>query len=283
MKIAKLIEKQQFHGKIALICGGSKGMGKEIAKLMIKMGASVVLIARNQNSLTKTVQECEALKKNQNQKIVSIACDTTDSSKLKPLLEDFILTSGVPDYLINTVGYVYPKYVQDYTLSDFQQNMRINYEGVLVPILILLPHFMKKKKGHIVSTSSIMGYCGIIGYSTYCPTKFAIVGLSEALRHELKPYNINVSVLYPPDTDTPGLEKEAETKPKECLILSENAKLLSPTQVAESLIKGIIKKKFQIFPGDSKLYWHLYRLIPRIFRKISDNDYRKAIIQAKRT
>lgn len=281
MKIAKLIEIQQFQGKIALICGGSKGIGKETAKYLVQMGASVCIVARNQDQLTKTVKECQSLKENQNQFITSIACDTTDKTKLEPLLNQFISDHGVPDYLINTVGYAYPKYIQDLTLSDFQQNMHVNYEGVLVPILILLSHFMKMKKGHIISTSSMMGYFGIMGYATYCPTKFAIVGLSEALRHELKPFNINVSILYPPDTETPGFEKENEIKPKECLILSENAKLLSAAKVAEKLIKGIVKKKFQILPGEAKLYWHLYRLIPKIFRKLSDSEYRQAIKKAK--
>ncbi|WP_371804197.1 SDR family oxidoreductase [Candidatus Lokiarchaeum ossiferum] len=282
MKLTKLIERQQFQGKIAIICGGSKGIGKETAKYLVQMGVSTCLIARNQEELSKTIQECHSLKKTEDQFITSIACDTTDKNKLEPLLNQFISEHGVPDYLINTVGYAYPKYIQNLTLSDFQQNMHINYEGVLVPILILLPYFMKLKKGHIISTSSMMGYFGIMGYATYSPTKFAIVGLSEVLRHELKPYNINVSILYPPDTETPGFEKENEIKPRECLILSENAKLLSAAKVAENLIVGIVKNKFQILPGEAKLYNFLYRLIPKIFRKLSDNEYRQAIKKAKK-
>ena len=91
----------------------------------------------------------------------------------------------------------------------------------------LLPHFMAARKGHIVNVSSMMGYFGIMGYAAYAPTKFAIVGLTEALRHELKPYNIGMSVLYPPDTDTPGFEKENRTKPGECAMMSSKVKLLS--------------------------------------------------------
>ena len=129
-------------------------------------------------------------------------------------MTEFVNGHGVPDYLINVVGYAYPQYVQELTLNDYRACMDINYYGQLVPILVLLPHFMAARKGHIVNVSSMMGYFGIMGYTAYAPTKFAIVGLTEALRHELKPYNIFFSVLYPPDTDTPGFEKEIEQSPR---------------------------------------------------------------------
>ena len=114
--------------------------------------------------------------------------------------------------------------------------MEVNYYGQLVPILILLPYFMEARRGHIANVSSMMGYFGIIGYAAYAPTKFALVGLTEVLRHELKPYNISCSVLYPPDTDTPGFKKENETKPPECAELSAGVKMLSAHEVAEVFV-----------------------------------------------
>jgi short-subunit dehydrogenase len=146
--------------------------------------------------------------------VETIACDTTNMEKLQQLLIEFVNEHGVPDYLINAVVYTYPQYVQELTLNDYRACMDINYYGQLVPILVLLTHFMAARKGHILNVSSMMGYFGIMGYAAYAPTKFAIVGLTEALRHELKPYNISLSVLYPPDTDPPVLRRRIEQSPE---------------------------------------------------------------------
>ena len=92
----------------------------------------------------------------------------------------------------------------------------------------------------------------------------------------MKPYNIRISILYPPDVDTPGLAIENETKPEECKLLEGNIKLSSAEQVAKDFIKGIRKRKFNIFSGASKLYWLLYRFVPRLVRFYGDADYKKA-------
>ena len=159
--------------------------------------------------------------------------------KLKPLFTDFISKFGVPDYLINFVGISHPNYIEKLTLDDFKEHMDINYYGQIVPILIFLPSFKEETQGHMGNASSVSGYSVQIGYAAYAPTKYAIAGFSEALRHEIKPYNINVSVLYPPDTQTPGLEEEAETRPEELNIISESwGGLLSAEEVAEKYVKG---------------------------------------------
>ena len=197
-------------------------------------------------------------------------------------MEGFINKHGVPYYLVNAIGYACAKYIQDLKLDDFQQNMNINYYGQLIPIMILLPHFMKEEKGHIINFSSMMGYFGIMGYAAYAPTKHALVGLSEVLRNELLPYNIKISVVYPPDTNTPGLIKENETKPQECLMMSEGAKMLEPEEVADVVIEGILKEKFNILPGEAKLIWRLFRHFPKIVRNVIDKDYEKARKKVKK-
>jgi len=270
------MEKLYFKDKIAIICGGSKGMGEETSKLIVKMGGSVLIIARDVEVLKTVTHEMTKLKVLDSQFVEYFSCDTTDMAKLKPLIDDFISKHRVPDYLLNLVGYAYPQYIEKLTLDDFKRNMNVNYYGQLVPILTILPYFMREKRGYIANTSSMMGYFGMMSYATYCPSKFAIVGLTEALRHELKPYNIRFSILYPPDTDTPGLAKENETKPEECKILSESVKLLSAEEVAKAFIKGIRKRKYNILPGEAKMVWLLYRYLPRLVRSFMDGDYKKA-------
>lgn len=270
------IKKQPLKGKTAVVCGGSKGIGKETAREIVLLGGSVCVIARDTEPLEAAAREMKGLIHDDTQFVEVISCDATDEHRLRPLLTDFIARHGVPDYLINMVGYAYPQYVQELTVKDFRNCMDVNYYGQLVPLLILLPHFMAARKGHVANVSSMMGYFGVMGYAAYAPTKFALVGLTEALRHELKPYNITFSVLYPPDTETPGFEVENRSKPKECALMSESVKLLSAEEVAEVCVDGIIKRKLAILPGEAGLVWRLFRFFPGLVRWVTDYQYRQA-------
>lgn len=266
------IEQQPFAGKSAIIAGGSQGIGLAVAKEVVRLGGSVCIVAIG--SLAEAKKEVESLRVSESQFVETVLCDTTDMDTLAPLLDEHIERCGVPDYLFNFVGYAYAQYVEQLRLDDFKQNMNVNYYGQLVPTLAILPYYLRKRNGgHISFTSSILGYLGIMGYATYAPTKHAIVGLAETLRHELKPFAVRISVLYPPDTTTPGFVKENETKPPECAMLSEKAKLLEPEQVAETFIEGVLNNRFHILPGRARLYWRLFRHFPRLVRMLIDSNY----------
>jgi 3-dehydrosphinganine reductase len=272
----RLVSQQPFEGKIAVVSGGSKGIGKATAKEIVRLGGSVCLISRGAEALGLAVDEISAVKVNGEQFVDSITCDTTDHAALEPLLNGFVERRGTPDYLLNVVGYAYPEYIQDLNFDDFKKNMDINYYGQVAPLVILLPHFIEAQKGHISFVSSIAGFIGIIGYASYSPSKYALIGLAEVLRHEMKPYNVKVSILYPPDTDTPGFEIENQTKPPETAILSETAKLFTPEQVAEVYIRGILKNKFHIMVGEGRWMWPVSRIFPRLVHMIIDQDLTKA-------
>lgn len=276
MAIKKYKKSRPFSRTISIVCGGSKGIGKAIARSLVQYGGSVLIIARNKENLKQAAVEIDQFKQEKEQFVEILACDTSDMEKLKPLLAEFINKYKTPDYLINNVGYSQPNYIEKIALADFKKNMEVNFYGQLVPTLILLPYFINKKKGYIINVSSVLGYLGIMGYASYCPTKFAIVGFSEVLRHELKPYNINVSLLYPPDTKTPGYEQENRYKPKECALISEHGSLLTAEKIADCLIKGILKKRFKILPGPASFLWKMYRHWPWLVRRVADNDYKKA-------
>jgi len=264
-----------FLGKSVVVIGGSKGMGFSIAKEIFLLGGNVYLIARGREALNLAAKDIRSFSSVTGQFVETICCDATLMDKLKPELEYLVETRGIPDYLINVAGYAYPQYIEKLTLDDFRQNMNVNYYSQLVPILVLLPYFMQQKRGYIVNFSSVLGYLGMMGYATYVPTKYAIFGLSEALRNELKPFHINVSVVFPPDTDTPGFQHENETKPPETAMMSGNAKLMQPDEVARILVKGILKKRFAIFPGNAGFIYFMNRLFPNLIRSMLDRDLKK--------
>ncbi len=272
----KLLQKQSFAGKFAVITGGSKGMGKATAIEIAKLGGNVCIIARTPGPLEEAASEIKKARAKETQVVETIAVDTTDMAKLKPLLDALVQRHGVPDYLLQCVGYAYPQYIEKLTLEDFRRQMEVNFFGQLVPFLCLLPHFLAAKKGHIANISSGFGFMSIMGYAAYAPTKFAIVGLMETLRHELKPHGMTFSVLYPPDTDTPGFAIENKSKPPETAIMSERGTVLQPAEVADKFIEGILKKRFTIVPGYSHFMWVMFRHFPKLVRWIIDGDLKKA-------
>ncbi len=272
----KLLQQQPLKGKIAVVCGASEGIGKATAKEFVLLGGSVCINARDPNKLEQAKQDIESAKKLPDQFVETISCDAADMNKLKPLLDDFVKKRGIPDYLINVVGFATPQYIENHKLEDYKKHMDTNYYGQLVPTLILLPYFMKEKKGHIGFVSSVAAIMGIIGYTAYTPTKAAILGLADALRNELHPYNIKVSVILPPDVQTPQFERENKTKPKECFIMSGKAGLLQPEDIAQPFLEGMLKNKFYITPGEAKKYWMLKRHLPNLVTSLTDKELMKA-------
>ena len=268
--------KKTYRGTFAIVSGGSKGIGKATVNEIVRRGGSVCIIAREPGALAAAAEEARALKVLDDQFVVTISCDATDMQTLGPALEEVLAAHGVPDYLFNVVGYAYPQNLEKLTLADFRRNMDVNYYGQLVPILILLPHFIEARKGHIANVSSPMGFFGAMGYGTYAPTKYAIVGLTEVLRNELKPYNIKTSILFPPDTETPGFEEENLSKPEVLALMSARVKIVSPEQVARDFVEGVAREKFNIFSGQARILWLLNRLSPGLMRFLADREYRKA-------
>ena len=108
---------------------------------------------------------------------------------------------------------------------------------------------MMENGGNILMVSSGAGLIGIFGYTAYSPTKFALRGFAESLHAELRQTKVQVSIVYPPDTETPQLAQENLTKPEETKIMTKTAGVWSADTVAEHMINGIRKGKFAITPG----------------------------------
>jgi 3-dehydrosphinganine reductase len=233
----------------AIITGGSSGIGKATAKLLIQEGNNLFIIARDPVKLEKTKLELEAIKQYHEQKIVTYAADVSNRHQAEKAIESAIKQIGIPDLLITAAGTAYPDYFQNLPIEIFEKTMAVNYFGTLYCILPVLKAMEKKSQGNIVLISSGAGLIGIYGYSAYSPSKFAIRGLAESLRGELKLLNIHLSIVYPPDTDTPQLEEENKTKPQETKAITGKTKLWNAKDIAQEILKGIKKKSFIIAPG----------------------------------
>ena len=113
-----------------------------------------------------------------------------------------------------------------------------------------------RRSGHIVNISSVYGFIGGYGYSAYCASKFAVRGFSDALRAELKPLGIGVSIVFPQNTDTPQLARENKLK-SPLLKAMDNTRVMTAEDVAKVIVRGISRRQYVIIPGTEGkfLFW----------------------------
>lgn len=130
-----------------------------------------------------------------------------------------------------------------------QAMINTNYLASVFTSHAVVKKMKQRRKGHLVFVSSIGGQFGIFGFTAYSPSKFAVRGFAETLFMEVKPYNIAVSVAFPPDTDTPGFENENKNKPEETHLISSSGGLFTPEQVASNIVIGIKDRRFIISCG----------------------------------
>jgi 3-dehydrosphinganine reductase len=264
-----------FEGKNVYVVGGSSGIGRAAAELLAGRGANVIIFARGRERLEETLAAMETRRQNGDQSLSLRQVDITDHDRVESVMAAACEEFGPPDILINSAGRALPDYFENISYQQLDDSMKLHLYGNWNTIEALLPH-LNRRHGYIVNVASVLGFMGLFGYSDYCASKFALIGLSEALRSELKPSGVGISVVCPPDTDTPGFAVENIGKPPETKAASEGGGLMQPEEVAEALLKGIEKGKFLIAPGSAKMIYIVNRHIPALVNLFTDLKVKKA-------
>lgn len=240
-----------LSGAHVLVTGGSSGIGKAIAIECVKRGASLTLLARDEAKLVQTKLVAEKSLKNEAQQKVSYVC--VDVSKEYTSVERAIKEAekriGPIDVLVNAAGFSISGQFEDIPIEDFKRLLNVNYLGSVYATKAVLPQMKQRRKGRIVFVSSQAGQLGIFGFTAYSGSKFALRGMTEALQMEVTPYNIRVSLAFPPDTDTPGYIEEMKTKPLETRLISETSGLFKPDDVASAIVNDFVNGKFLSYVG----------------------------------
>jgi 3-dehydrosphinganine reductase len=240
---------RDFHDQHAIITGGSSGIGRAVARLLTRRGADVSIIARRRELLDETLAELEALRENPSQRLASHSADLTEWEQAREAIAALTAGGHPPDILVNAAGFAHPGYFEELSLDIFHATMDIDYFGTLYTTKAAAPAMIERRSGHIVNISSMAGYVGVFGYTAYSAAKFAVRGFSDTLRQEMKPYGISVSVVFPPDTDTPQLDYENQFKPLETRRISGTVKPLTADQVAQAIVRGIERRQPYILPN----------------------------------
>jgi short-subunit dehydrogenase len=256
-----------YKGRWAFIIGGSEGIGLSLAKEMLFRGCSVLIVSRSLGKLQKAAEILHPYIQSGTQ-LKILAADASDYDLLKEKLEAEISQGIHPYFLFNCAGRALPDYFENITPKQLSDTLKVNVLTVWNPVHICLP-YLKKRGGVIMNTSSVSGIVGVFGYTDYSISKFGIIGFSEALRSEVEQYGIQVSVLCPPDTDTPGFENENLRKPKETHAISAGTKLMTADAVAKAALRQLEKGTFMILVNfESKLTWWLKQFFPGLLHWI---------------
>jgi 3-dehydrosphinganine reductase len=257
-----------------VVTGGSSGIGFAVARRAVQAGARVTLVARRPAELEKARDELrEAFPK---ATVRSLPLDVSLAADVDARLSELDDEDPI-DVLINNAGVVMPGRFVELPAEEFRQMMEINYFGIVNACRVVVPRMIARHRGHVLNVSSLAGVLGIYGYTAYSASKFAVVGFSQALRGELWPHGVGVSVCMPPDTDTPQLAWEDRYKPAETKAIAGTIKPLAADEVAKKMLDGIARRKFEIYCDvGSKMVSLAQGATPSLVRWFCDSAQKKA-------
>ena len=200
----------EVDGKVAVVTGGTRGIGRGIAEALLREGAQVCIGARDDDEVEKTVAALDEISEGM---AAGAACDVRDCAQVKALMAHTVAEFGGVDILINNAGIGIFGLVEEMTPEDFRAVIETNLFGVYYCCHEAIPLMKKRGSGYIINISSLAGANPHPTMAAYNASKFGLNGFSEALMQEVRHDGIKVSYIMPGSVNTAfGGDKPDETK-----------------------------------------------------------------------
>ncbi len=255
-----------FKNRTVWITGASAGLGEAMAKAFDKAGANLILSARNENELNRVKSECSGTGKK-----YILPLDLSQSHALKDLASQAInlFPDGI-DILINNGGVSQRDLAINTELDVTRKIFEVNVFGTIELTRRLLPHFIDKKKGHIVTISSIVGKFGSPLRSSYSAAKHSLHGYFDSLRFEVQEHNIDVTIICPGFIATNISVNAMKGDGKKQNVMDEKtAAGMEVNTFAQKVLNILKKKKREAYVGNKEiLAVYLKRYFPALFHKV---------------
>ncbi len=203
-----------LKGKKTLVTGGTSGIGKEIAIVFAKHGASVAIVGTNEERAKATLEEMQRSKISDDQKFAYHILDVADTKLAERAVNDVIKEWGQLDVLINNAGITRDTLLMRMKEDDWDAVLNINLKSIFNFCKAAVRPMMKQRKGKIINISSVIGLTGNAGQSNYAASKLGMVGFTRSLAKEVASRGINVNCIAPGYIKTPmtGALNEEQTK-----------------------------------------------------------------------
>ncbi len=227
----------------AIVTGGSSGIGRALVHRLADRGARVSVVALDDADLAAATTEHAG----RDGAVSTHAADVGDVHQVSAAVAAAVERHGPCDLLITSAGIARPGHFLELDGEQFERQMRVNYFGTLHAVRAVAPTMVERRDGSIVAISSAAGLLGVFGYSAYGPTKYAVRGLCDVLRTELKPHGVYVGCVFPTDVETPQFAGEQPYLPAETRAISGTVKPISAEKVADAILRGIAKRRANIF------------------------------------
>jgi len=260
-----------FQNKVVWITGASSGIGKALALELSQQDALLILSARNEKALEEVKSECKT-----SENVMVLPLDLGLYDDFGATAKQAISWFGRIDILVNNGGISQRSFAKDTQVSVDQRIMDVNYTGTVALTKAVLPHFLEKKQGHIVVTTSIVGKIGTPLRSTYAASKHALHGFFDSLRTELYDDNIDVTLICPGyvTTNVSMNALQGDGSPQNSMDKA-TANGIKPERFAKLMAKAIRRKKQEAYIAGfkEKLGVYVKRWIPKLYsfmvRKLS--------------
>ena len=209
-----------LHGRVALVTGGSKGLGLSMAEGLASAGATIVIVNRNKD------EGVEAAKKIKNMfgvDVVALQADVSDEGQVNAMIKNAVEHFGQIDILINNAGISARGPIDQMALADFQQVLDVNVTGVWLCTKAVVPYMKKRQRGRIINIGSTLSIVGYPERSPYTASKGAVTQMTKGLALELAPWNITVNAICPGPFLTEMSKSSAKDPAVNDMIISSTA------------------------------------------------------------
>lgn len=227
-----------FRGKTAVVTGASSGIGRALALRLAREGARVGLVARREDALRSVAAEIGG----ERGSTVVLPCDVADRDQSLACAERAVRELGRVDLLVNNAGYGHHRRFLEWDLEDMERIMRVNYFGALYWTKALLPAMVERRQGWVVFVASVAGKLAVPEESAYAATKFAMVGLAEAVSMEVDDAGVHVLTVCPGTIDTPFFDEEALRR----MPAVSRKLMIAPSVVVDATIDALRRGKHEI-------------------------------------
>ncbi|KAG2476337.1 MAG: alcohol dehydrogenase [Nitrosopumilales archaeon] len=226
-----------YAGKVVVVTGASSGIGEESAIEFAKRKANVILVARRKEKLDQVAQKISKY----NSQVMTLQCDVSQKSQVESMSKTVLEKTGRIDILVNNAGFAIYGTVADLKVEEIESQIATNFFGMIYCTKAFLPKMLDQKSGHIVNVASVAASFGLPGMASYCASKFAMLGFSEGLYHELKGTGVGVTVVSPIMVRTNFFDNTSfKSVPKYSLTS------LSSKTVAKAVIKAASSSRLEI-------------------------------------